>query len=316
MSSLVDCPHCGAAQGAPLFDAADPLSADRFEIRRCTRCALVHVSPRPTPERLAQYYPDGYFGKRHPLLKNFFMNLRVGALPATPGRVLDIGCGRADFLMACRRRGWQVAGVEQDGAPIMELRRELGLEVVSTTELATLPDASFDAVTMWHVFEHMFDPHEMLREIVRLLRPGGTAVIEVPNFGSWQARIDPQYWFHLDVPRHLLHFERPTLEAMLDSEGLRPVRWSTFSAEYDAFGILQSFLNRLCTTPNYLFQVLIGRRGKGTAGDALVTALTTLPLAALATILAVVAPLFGEGGVLRVVAVKPLQATGGGQVSP
>jgi 2-polyprenyl-3-methyl-5-hydroxy-6-metoxy-1,4-benzoquinol methylase len=307
MKSLVDCPHCGAAQGGRMFDAADPLSSDRFEVRRCPTCHLVHVSPRPDPEHLASYYPDGYFGKRHPVFKDFFMDIRVGAMPPlmTGGRVLDIGCGRGDFLMACRRKGWQVAGVEQAGAPIMELRQSLGLDVVATTEILSLPDASFDVVTMWHVFEHMADPRETLRNAYRLLRPGGRIIIEVPNFGSWQARMGPRDWFHLDVPRHLLHFERPTLAAMLAAEGFAPETWATFSVEYDAFGMMQSLLNRLCATPNYLFQILIGRQWKGTTRDKVATLVASLPLAVFSTVVSAIAPAFGQGGVLRVVASKP-----------
>lgn len=311
MGNLVDCPHCGAGQGGRLFHAADPLSSDRFEVRRCRSCRLTYVSPRPDAEHLAAYYPDGYFGKRHPVLKDFFMNLRVRALPPVPagGRVLDIGCGRGDFLMACRRKGWQVAGVEQAGAPIMELRRELGLEVVATTELSVLPDDSFDVVTLWHVFEHMADPRATLRDAHRLLKPGGSIVIEVPNFGSWQARLGPKHWFHLDVPRHLLHFERKTLAAMLEAEGFAPQNWGTFSAEYDAFGMLQSMLNRLGVTPNYLFQILIGRRWEGTTRDAVVTLIAALPLAVVSTIISMIAPAFGQGGVLRVVATRSFSRT-------
>jgi 2-polyprenyl-3-methyl-5-hydroxy-6-metoxy-1,4-benzoquinol methylase len=308
MTKTVDCPLCGAPSGVRLFAAADPLSSDRFEVRRCGGCSLVYVSPRPVDDRLAAYYPDGYFGRRHPVLKDFFMDLRVRALPeGEPGRVLDIGCGRGDFLMACRRRGWQVTGLEQDTAPIMELRESLGFDVHATTALPSLPDASFDAVTMWHVFEHMPYPRETLRQAHRLLRPGGCIVIEVPNYGSWQARMAPREWFHLDVPRHLLHFEKSTLQAMLAAEGFRAESWATFSAEYDAFGMLQTFLNCLCATPNWLFQLLIGRRPLvATPRDILVTVLASIPLAAASTLVSAVAPAFGQGGVLRVVARKPL----------
>jgi len=306
MTTLVDCPLCGEAGAERLFEAADPLSSHRFDVRRCSRCSLAYVSPRPGPEKLPAYYPDGYFGRRHPVFRDFFMGLRVRSLPpaGTDARVLDIGCGRGDFLMACRRVGWQVVGVEQAGAPIMELRRELGLEVVGTDELHTLADASFDAVTLWHVFEHLAEPREVLRHVVRVLKPGGTVVVEVPNFGSWQARMGPRQWFHLDVPRHLLHFERASLHRMLEAEGLATARWSTFSAEYDAYGMMQSLLNRVSPTPNWLFQLLIGRRWGGTLLDALAAAVLAPPLALLSTLVSALAPAFGQGGVLRVTARK------------
>lgn len=305
MEGLLDCPLCGAEQGARLFDAADPLSSDRFDVRRCPRCRLVYVSPRPSQERMRAYYPDGYFGKRHPVFKEFFMGLRVRALRGrSRGRVLDIGCGRGDFLMACRREGWEVAGVEQSGTPIMELRAGLGLDVVATEDLAAQPDSTFDAVTMWHVFEHLVDPREMLRQSHRLLRPDGVLVLEVPNFGSWQARMGFPCWFHLDVPRHLLHFDRAALTAILEAEGFRAETWGTFSAEYDVFGMLQSLLNRFSPTPNWLFQKLIGQGERGRAGDVAVTLLLGPVLGLLSLGVSAVAPVFGQGGVLRVVARK------------
>jgi 2-polyprenyl-3-methyl-5-hydroxy-6-metoxy-1,4-benzoquinol methylase len=215
----VGCPGCGSERSRLLFDAADPLSGDRFGVRRCDECSLVHVSPRPDDERLASYYPDGYFGARHRFFNEMFMELRARALPpATKGsRVLDIGCGRGDFLLACRRRGWQIVGVEQDVAPILSddaggaasgtrAKPPVDFPVYSTHRLGELESDSFDAVTMWHVFEHLADARGTLREIRRLLRPGGVLIIEVPNFASWQARIGRDVWFHLEVPRHLLQF--------------------------------------------------------------------------------------------------------------
>lgn len=301
----VDCPQCRAGAGTELFEVAEPLSGDRFRVRRCDGCSLVFVSPRPDDERLAAYYPDEYYGSRHAIFHSISMSLRVLALPAAPpggGRILDIGCGRGDFLRACRRKGWSVVGVEQDAAPILQMDPPADFEVIRTDRLAELPDASFDVVTLWHVLEHLAEPRATLAQVVRLLRPGGLLVVEVPNFASWQARMGPKQWFHLDVPRHLLHFERSTLGAMLESEGLRPERWSTFSAEYDAFGMLQSFLNRICRTPSFLFQMLIGRPVRGSSRDVVGTMVGVLPLAVVSVVLSAVAPLFGRGGVLRVVA--------------
>lgn len=306
----VDCPNCRSGRGETLFDAADPLSGDRFHLQRCADCSLVYVSPRPDEDHLAEYYPRGYFGRRHRVFNTMFMNLRVRSLPpATQGaRVLDIGCGLGDFLLACRHKGWQIAGIEQEAAPILKTERSLDFEVLAPEKLGELADASFDAVTLWHVLEHVPDPRHTLREVFRLLRPGGSLVVEVPNFASWQALMGPAQWFHLDVPRHLVHFERDTLRAMLEAEGLEPQRWGTFSAEYDAFGMLQSLLNRLGPTQAWLFQLLIGRRWPGTWRDVAVTGIATLPLAVVSTLVSIVAPWFGRGGVLRVVATKPRSA--------
>jgi 2-polyprenyl-3-methyl-5-hydroxy-6-metoxy-1,4-benzoquinol methylase len=303
----VNCPHCGARDGELFTTAVDPLAEAEFQIQRCRRCRLVYLSPQPPEEELGRYYPDGYYGRRHRVFRDFFMNLRLRSLPPrrTEGRLLDIGCGHGEFLLACRREGWKVIGVEHEGAPIMEMRSSLGLEVMTTNELSSLADASFDVVTMWHVLEHMTAPREILAQAFRLLRPGGTLVVEVPNLGSWQARMGPRYWFHLDAPRHLVHFERDTLGAMLEAEGLQADSWATFSAEYDTFGIVQSLLNRVCDTQAYLFQILIDRRWPGTWRDVVITSVATVPLTLLASVFSLIAPLFRQGGVLRVVSRKP-----------
>jgi SAM-dependent methyltransferase len=302
----VDCPACGSDKKTDEFVGRDPHTGDAFRVVRCEHCTLAYVSPRPDPEHLSSYYPSDYFGERHPNLKNQFMAVRVaklGTLPAN-GRLLDIGCGRGDFILACRAIGWQVAGVEQGESPVMKLKEKLGVEVVTPERIADLPSASFDVITLWHVFEHMPDPGKTLDDARRLLKPGGRLLMEVPNFGSWQARIGKAWWYHLDVPRHLLHFERAPLERLLRGHGFEPVSWNTFSLEYDAFGLLQTILNRFCILPSYLFQILIGQPTARSWRDTVISFGLLVPAGMFASVLSLVAPLLGKGGILRVVAQK------------
>ena len=100
----------------------------------------------------------------------------------------------------------------------------------------------------------------------RLLKPGGVVLIEVPNFGGWEGRLGGPAWFHLDLPRHLFHFEEPSLARLLQQHGFEARRWETFSLEYGAFGFAQTVLNRVCSRPNHLFQTLI-RRGSSTVSS-------------------------------------------------
>lgn len=298
------CPACGGGAQRPAFVARDSLGPDSFQLVTCGGCGLVFVQPILTPEHIEAYYAKGYYGRRHPALKDFFMNLRVRHVGAPTGtrRLLDIGCGGGDFLVACREKGWIGVGVEQAGAPVQQQQGELGIIVVPPERMHELVEGSFEVVTIWHVLEHLPEPRVTLEAVRRLLAPNGRLVVEVPNFGSWQARLGGADWFHIDVPRHLLHFDRGALEKLLDRAGFEVDKRQTFSLEYDAFGLTQTILNKLCRKPNYLFQKLIGRPVEANRRDTTLSAVLGVPIAALATLVSFLAPAFGQGGVLRIVA--------------
>ena len=288
----------------PRFDARDPLSQDVFNLVTCAACGLTFVNPRPTGDQLDAYYASFYYGNRHPALKDTFMDLRarkIGA-PDTDLPVLDLGCGSGDFLLACRRRGWKTIGVEQPEAPAMQRLNDLGIPVVSPAAMDSIEANSIDTVTAWHVLEHLSEPRTTFDQVRRILKPGGRFVIEVPNFASWQAGIGGPDWFHVDVPRHLLHFDRRSLGVLLEESDFTAERWSTFSLEYDIFSLTQSLLNKVCRTPNHLFQLLIDHPTSRPMRDTLLSLALVAPAAALSVAISFIAPLVGQGGVLRVVA--------------
>lgn len=153
-----------------------------------------------------------------------------------PGRVLDVGCGNGEMLRALRRLGWDVVGIERTEATAGPARR-LELEVhAGGLEACRLAASSFDLIILWHVLEHLSDPHAALGELARLLRPAGRVVVAVPNVASWQARLAGPEWYHLDVPRHLYHFDRRTLTHLLARAGLRVERVARVDPAYDVRG--------------------------------------------------------------------------------
>ncbi|MFT4569795.1 MAG: SAM-dependent methyltransferase [Hyphomicrobiaceae bacterium] len=306
LAKVPACPACGGEERTHRFLAPDPIAGGDFAISTCSGCGLNYVDPAPDPADMEAYYATCYYGGRHPILKDFFMGLRARKLgnPRGTRKVLDIGCGAGDFLQVCDRRGWKVTGIEQGDAPVMQLAEGHTAQVLSPERMGELPAGQFAAVTIWHVLEHVAHPRQVLAEARRVVADDGQLIIEVPHFGGWQASIGGARWFHLDVPRHLHHFDRDALVGLVERSGFTCERVETFSLEYDTYGLAQSLLNKLCRNPNHLFQKLIGHPTDGPARDTVLSLVLLPPLAIASAIVSAIAPLFGAGGVLRIYA-KP-----------
>jgi SAM-dependent methyltransferase len=260
------CPRHPAADAERRFGADDSVTGDRFDVVECVECGLARTAPQPSPDELDRYYPSGYHraSKRYRLGLDKSLSVlhrarirRLERLTGGPGRVLDVGCGPGWFLDQMRRRGWETRGTERSGSAAQLARDVLNLDV-RAQELDELlaEGVSYDAVVLWHVAEHVHDPAKVLLNIARLLRPGGVLMIAVPNFGSPEARIGKDGWFHLDVPRHLFHFTAATLRALLADAGLVPQQVVHVAPEYDIFSFVQTAQNRLGLPANLLYDVL------------------------------------------------------------
>jgi SAM-dependent methyltransferase len=168
------------------------------------------------------------------------------ALYVEPGRMLDVGCGAGELGEAFIRKGWRVCGVEPSVAGAT-LSRAKGIEVhEGPLSTAPWPAGSFDLITFNHALEHVPDLAEVLSRTADLLAPGGRVIVVAPNFGSWQRRLFRGRWFQLDVPRHLQHFDRTTLPALLRRHGMEPIRLEATSSKMGLWGSIQYALFGRC----------------------------------------------------------------------
>jgi 2-polyprenyl-3-methyl-5-hydroxy-6-metoxy-1,4-benzoquinol methylase len=160
------------------------------------------------------------------------------------GRILDVGCGDARFLLALDPGKWQRTGVDFSGENLRVMgARFPGLRLTcGGIQSGELEDSEFDAITLWHVLEHLPEPEAALRRAAELLSPGGWLFVSLPNLDSLQAAFFRKHWFCFDdVPRHLHHFSPRSLERLLRNAGLT-VREHVFFSRRVSFHSLKHSL--------------------------------------------------------------------------
>lgn len=227
MSRSRDCPLCQAGESTLiLVDQGQP-------VVRCRRCGFLYCNPIPDPAELTEYYTRSYEDWdqweatfRHDRSVVFETGLQEIRRLQPQGRLLDVGCSLGFFLEAAQRAGYEVTGVDVSRSAVGFARRRLGLDArTGTLEQARFPSAAFEVVTLWDVLEHLPDPRGSLREIHRVLRPGGLLVVRLPNAGFHlpKARLvlalAPHSFIALDAHNHLNHYTPRTLTQALTAAG-------------------------------------------------------------------------------------------------
>jgi len=198
-----------------------------FGVSKCLNCKHMFTSPRPTEAWLPRYYPAQYgpynieVGAGH----NESLNRTYDAIFANPlvrllkvmrkGRILDYGTGSGSLLYELKQSGWDAFGLDMSEVAV-ERARSLGLKVtLGRIQDAGYPDDFFDVCTMFHVLEHLARPKETVRDISRVIRPGGLLLISIPNAASIEAHMFGRFWFGWGLPRHLQHFTPTSVSTML-----------------------------------------------------------------------------------------------------
>lgn len=164
-----------------------------FPLVECRACGMRFLSVQPAPEAFAELYSAAYFEQdfrcgrsevsyfdEDPFRAEDDALLDEFTSHGPVGRLLEVGCAGGWLLKHARERGWQVRGVEISDAGVSHAR-SLGLDVFHGDLLsAALPAASFDAVYMGDVLEHVPDCRAVLAETRRLLVPGGRLHLRGP----------------------------------------------------------------------------------------------------------------------------------------
>ena len=268
ISSAV-CVYCGGEDSQVLYDTVST-SGDKFTVNKCLNCRACFLAPNPTRQQLDAAYDDSYYGCRTDTkfpdwiekVLDRFRSQRAGTIMkyvTLPANVLDIGCGNGRFLQELIRKNYNAYGIELPSKSAERASQIPGLKLkIGKLCEGDYEENFFDAVTLWHVIEHLSEPKKTLQIIEKILKPGGYLVISLPNIDSIQSRLFRGRWLHLDPPRHLFFFTASELTKIMQTFGFERVAIKYFSLEQNPFGMQQSLLNCMLRKREVLFEALKG----------------------------------------------------------
>jgi 2-polyprenyl-3-methyl-5-hydroxy-6-metoxy-1,4-benzoquinol methylase len=235
------CDLCGETDGhtrvASGYDYELETCSNQWHFVKCSQCGHVWLNPRPAPEALSVIYPRHYYAYQYDqqvgaiarrgkaLLDRLKLSGILRHLGRDPDGYLDVGCGNGRFLSAMARRGVpkeRIYGLELDQKIVASLA-EQGYQTSSQRieDCDSIPDASLDLITMFHVIEHVEAPVDTIQRLADWLRPGGILALETPNLDSLDARLfKSSFWGGYHIPRHWHLFTPDTLVRALSQAGL------------------------------------------------------------------------------------------------
>ena len=248
-----DCAACGGGPlslrlrvGTPLDERGLIPTTDAYgqaldDIVQCAACGHRQIAHKPSEVELLSLYvaarADHYVHEEEGQRTTAHATLaQIERHMITRGRLLDLGCWVGYLLAAARDRGWEVTGVEPSDFAATFARERLGLPIVQADLLtAELPPASFDAIVLGDVLEHLTDPLAALKHIATLLAPGGVLYLALPDAGSRLARMMGARWWSV-IPTHVQYFSRASITILLRRAGYAPLQIrtepKTFSVRY------------------------------------------------------------------------------------
>jgi 2-polyprenyl-3-methyl-5-hydroxy-6-metoxy-1,4-benzoquinol methylase len=205
------------------------ISGESFELVYDEALDMLITTPQPRAIDLPKYYESdayishtdaktGLIATLYQWVKKYSLVLKlrlIRSLKDERGDVLDIGAGTGEFLKLAGDNGWNIQGIEPS-EKARKLANEKGIELKDTMQ--SFEGAQYDVVTLWHALEHLPELQEVVKKIESFVKPGGLLIIAVPNFKSFDARYYKNYWAAYDVPRHLWHFSKQTMEKLFSSE--------------------------------------------------------------------------------------------------
>lgn len=241
MENIEKCLVCGSNDFEPFLVCKDyTVSHDEFKIVACKSCGFKFTSPRPSSFDIGKYYKSeeyvshsntktGLIHKLYHWVRSYTLIKKLQLVmqySVKQGTILDFGCGTGAFLSVCKKNKWTVYGIEPDAdARKIAFNENQIFSAESISEFNNqFSEQKFDAITMWHVLEHIHDTDGFFRFIEQRLNVKGALIVAVPNCSSYDAKKYKEFWAAYDVPRHLYHFTPKDIKTLFESKGYKQVK--------------------------------------------------------------------------------------------
>ena len=229
------CPLCGGTHLERALTCVDHYaSGEMFHLCRCRDCGFLFTQDFPVEAEIGRYYetPDyishtdtrkGAMNSVYHWVRNYMLGRKARLVlreaHRKEGSLLDLGTGNGYFADVMQRRGLQVDAVYKSAQARAFAKEHFNLDVKPHTALKDFAPGSFDVITLWHVMEHLEPLNETWETLHSLLTEKGVLIVAVPNCASFDAKKYGAYWADYDVPRHLWHFKKVTIQKVGSKHG-------------------------------------------------------------------------------------------------
>lgn len=234
---LTKCPLCKSGHFNNYLVVKDhSVSKESFTLCKCEKCKFIFTNPRPDQKNIDKYYKsEDYISHSdkgnnlinilYKMVRTYTLGEKVGWINKyvkNKGRLLDYGCGTGHFLRRASKNGWETLGIEPNPQAAEIATKTNHLKIYNSIEQLA-HENKFDAITLFHVLEHVHELNTTLKTLLDKLKKRGTLFIAVPNNDSLDAKTYKENWAALDVPRHLYHFNQDTMSKLAEEFELRVV---------------------------------------------------------------------------------------------
>jgi SAM-dependent methyltransferase len=209
-----------------------------YKLFRCPSCGLGQTKlGKPYEEFVKEFYTDGYFmgdktksaytnyaGDKKYIQRNMQTFLTHLMQYKKSGNVLDAGCACGYFVESALSKGFDAYGFDPSHYALSHASEKIKHRVAhSSISDSTYEKASFDAITMFDVFEHLGDPITDLKKLGSYLKDDGVMMIATGDTESVAARILKRRWTFYIPPQHLFFFNKKTITETLKRAGFEPI---------------------------------------------------------------------------------------------